>query len=215
MSTTAPTVIRGTSAPDSPLAREAATLVRNVHSPALANHLHRTWWFADAIGQQQGLTYDREVVYLAALLHDLGLVDKYIAEGRFEVDGADAASRFLLENDYPAAKADLVWQAIALHSNFGVADHMGPEIALICLGAHADVLGLRVDEISPEIVEAVVEQYPRLGLKTSFQEALAEVVRRKPHTALGTGLVDIGNRHVHGFAPANVCDLIDAAPFDS
>jgi hypothetical protein len=52
-------------------------------------------------------------------------------------------------------------------------------------------------------------------MKKAFTAAVAEVVRKKPHTALGTGLVDVGRRHVHGFDCPNVCDLIDDAPFES
>jgi hypothetical protein len=42
-----------------------------------------------------------------------------------------AARRFLLDNDYPAAKAALVWDAIALHSSAGIADRKQPEIVLV------------------------------------------------------------------------------------
>ncbi|GAB2922926.1 hypothetical protein GCM10027093_72620 [Paraburkholderia jirisanensis] len=161
------------------------------------------------------MKYDREAVYLAALMHDLGLTREFAADQRFEVDGADAASRFLLANDYPQAKAELVWDAIALHSSAGIAERKQPEIALIHFGAHVDVMGLRLDEITPALVEDTLALYPRLGMKAAFTEALAEVARNKPHTAIGTGLADIGRRHVHGFDCPDVCDLIDAAPFDS
>jgi hypothetical protein len=65
------------------------------------------------------------------------------------------------------------------------------------------------------LVDDTLQLYPRLGMKDAFTAAVAEVTRRKPHLVLGTGLVDIGHRHVHGFSCANVCDLIQAAPFDS
>jgi hypothetical protein len=52
-------------------------------------------------------------------------------------------------------------------------------------------------------------------MKAAFTKALTEVVAHKPHTAIGTGLVDIGHRHVHGFCCPNLCDLIEHAPFDS
>jgi HD superfamily phosphodiesterase len=112
-----PVTIGGFSAPDSELARKAAALVERVHSKALLHHVHRTWWFAEFLGQRRGLQYDRETVYLAALLHDLGLTPEFAADQRFEVDGADAASRFLRANGYPQAKAEQVWDAIALHSS--------------------------------------------------------------------------------------------------
>jgi hypothetical protein len=177
--------------------------------------LYRTWWFAEFIGKRRGLTYDRELVYLAAMLHDLSLTDEFAADQRFEVDSADAADRFLLENDYPKSKAELVWDAIALHTSVGIASRKQPEVALIHFGTHVDIFGLRLDEITPSLVDDVLNLYPRIGIKAAFTEALAEVVRKKPHTAMGTGLVDIGHRHVHGFGCPNLCDLIDNAPFES
>jgi hypothetical protein len=210
-----PVIIAGISAPDTELTRKAASLIECVHNKPLLHHLHRTWWFAEFIGRKRGLKYDREAVYLASVLHDLGLTETYGADQRFEIDGADAASRFLLSHGYPESKAELVWDGIALHSSAGIADRKQPEIALIYIGAHVDVFGLFLDEITPSLVDDVLQLYPRIGMKAAFQEAVAEVVRKKPHTALGTGLVDVGHRHVHGFECANVCDLINDAPFES
>ncbi|MFM0257256.1 HD domain-containing protein [Paraburkholderia sediminicola] len=210
-----PVTIGGVSAPDSELTRKATSLIERVHSKALLNHVHRTWWFAEFIGKRRGLTYDRELVYLAAMLHDLSLTDEFAADKRFEVDSADAADRFLLENGYPKSKTELVWDAIALHTISGIADRKQPEVALIHFGANADILGLRLDEITPSLVDDVLTLYPRIGIKAAFTEALAEVIRKKPHTAYGTGLVDIGHRHVYGFGCPNLCDLIDNAPFES
>lgn len=210
-----PVTIGGVSAPDSELTRKATSLIERVHSKALLNHVHRTWWFAEFIGKRRGLTYDRELVYLAAMLHDLSLTDEFAADKRFEVDSADAADRFLLENGYPKSKTELVWDAIALHTISGIADRKQPEVALIHFGANADILGLRLDEITSSLVDDVLTLYPRIGIKAAFTEALAEVIRKKPHTAYGTGLVDIGHRHVHGFGCPNLCDLIDNAPFES
>ncbi|WP_349607063.1 MULTISPECIES: HD domain-containing protein [Cupriavidus] len=210
-----PVTIGGFIAPDSELSRKAASLVESVHSKAMLNHVHRTWWFAEFLGQRRQLKYDREVVYLASVLHDLGLTHEFVADQRFEVDGANAASKFLRGHGYPASKTDLVWEAIALHSSSGIAELMAPEIALVFMGAHVDVLGVRYDEVTPSFVDDVVQAYPRLGFKAAFQEALAEVARKKPHTAIGTGLADIGHRHVHGFCIPDVCDLINGTPFKS
>jgi hypothetical protein len=161
------------------------------------------------------MKYDRELVYLASLLHDLGLSKDHIADKRFEVDGADAASRFLHVHDYPKTKVDIVWDAIALHSSAEIADRREPEVALVHFGAHVDVLGLRMGEISPQLIDDTLALYPRLGFKRAFTEALAEVARRKPHTAIGTGLADVGRRLVPGLEIPNVCDLLLGAPFES
>lgn len=210
-----PISIGGIAAPDSELTRKAASLIERVHNKPMLHHLHRTWWFSEFIGQRRGLKYDRELLYLASIMHDLGLSENFSSDQRFEVDGADAASRFLIEHGYPDSKAELLWDAIALHSSAGIADRKAPEIALLHFGAHVDVFGLRLDEITPALLEETLYLYPRIGMKAAFTEAVAGVVRKKPHTALGTGLVDIGHRHVHGFECANICDLINDAPFDS
>jgi len=211
----APVTIGGTIAPNSDLARKAALLAEHAHSKVLLNHVHRTWWFAEFLGRKREMKYDRELVYIASLLHDLGLSASHAADKRFEVDGADAASRFLLENKYPKSKADVVWDAIALHSLADIADRRQPEVALVHFGAHVDVMGLRMEEITPSLIDDTLALYPRIGMKAAFTEALAEVAKRKPHTAIGTGLADIGRRLVHGLAIPNVCAIIHAAPFES
>jgi hypothetical protein len=212
---TMPVIIGGISAPDSELARKAAALAEQAHSNALLNHVHRTWWFAEFLGRKREMKYDRELVYLASLLHDLGLSADHAADNRFEVDGADAASRFLHAHGYPEPKVDLVWDAIALHASAGIAERRQPEVALVHFGAHVDVMGLRIEEISPALIDDTLALYPRLGMKAAFTEALAEVARKKPHTAIGTGLADIGRRLVPGFEIPNVCDLVHGAPFES
>ncbi len=210
-----PVTIGGIVAPDSELANKAAALAERAHTGSFLNHVHRTWWFAEFLGRKRDLKYDREAVYLASLLHDLGLTDAYAADSRFEVDGADAAGRFLHDHGYPSDKAALVWDAIALHASGGIADRREPEVALIHFGAHVDVVGLRLDEIPPQLIDDTLALYPRLGFKKAFTEALAEVARKKPHTAIGTGLADVGRRLVPGLEIPNVCDLLLGAPFES
>jgi HD domain len=207
--------IGGIIAPDSDLARKAAALAEQAHSEVLLNHVHRTWWFAEFLGRKREMKYDRELLYIASLLHDLGLSASHAADKRFEVDGADAASRFLLANDYPKSKAEIVWDAIALHALADIADRRQPEVALVHFGAHVDVMGLRMEEIPPSLIDDTLALYPRIGMKAAFTGALAEVARKKPHTAIGTGLADIGRRLVHGLEIPNVCDIIFAAPFES
>ena len=211
----APVIIGGFTAPDTDIVRSANLLVARTHSEAMLNHVHRTWWFAEFLGHKRGLKYDREQVYLGSLLHDLGLTNEFAADKRFEVDGADAATRFLLTEGFSESKTQTVWDAIALHSSADIADRRAPEIALVFLGAHVDVMGLNIREISPALINDTLALYPRVGFKQAFTEALAEVARRKPHTAIGTGLADIGRRLIEGLEIPNVCDIIHAAPFNS
>jgi len=210
-----PIAIGGIIAPDSELTRMAAALAEQALSPTLLNHVHRTWWFAEFIGRKRQMKYDRELVYLASLLHDLGLSPAHAANNQFEVDGADAAHAFLGAQGYPAGKSKIVWDAIALHTLAGIAERREPEVALVHFGAYVEVTGLGLDEISPKLIDDTIALYPRLGFKKAFTEALAEVARKKPQTVIGTGVADIGRRLVPGLEIPNVCDLILGAPFDS
>src|ERR1700712_3562732 len=114
-------VIAGVRRPDSKLALEAAELVRSYESEMLFNHSVRVYAFGAIQGIRQKLKFDSELLYVAALFHDLGLVDHYHTETRrFEVDGADAAREFLQGHGIAQPEADLVWQAIALHTTPGI-----------------------------------------------------------------------------------------------
>ena len=207
--------IGGITSPDSALAHKATMLAEQVHNGPVLNHVYRTWWFAEFLGKKRGLNYDRELLYIASVLHDLGLTREYAADKRFEVDGADAASRFLRANNYPEAKTKLVWDAIALHSAADIAELREPEVALVHMGAHVDVMGLWIEEIPAQLIDETLALYPRLGFKAAFTAVLAEIARQKPHKAIATGLADIGRRLVHGLEIPHVCDIIHAAPFES
>ena len=75
------------------------TLVTDVSPAVLSNHCIRSYVFAREIAASQdlrgGVHYDNETLYLACLLHDLGLTDHGSGDERFEIQGADAAQRFL------------------------------------------------------------------------------------------------------------------------
>ena len=47
------------------------------------------------------------------------------------------------------------------------------------------------EQFSPQLIDHTIGLYPRLGFKKAFTEALAEVARKKPHTAIGTPLADL------------------------
>lgn len=70
-------VISGVRIPDSQLAREATDLVRSYEDEMLFNHSVRVYVFGAMKGLRQKLKFDSELLYVAALFHDLGLVDHY------------------------------------------------------------------------------------------------------------------------------------------
>src|ERR1700754_1183716 len=162
-------MISGIKIPDSKIAREAAELVRQHESDLLYNHSVRVFLFGAMAGIRQKLKFDPELLYVAALFHDLGLVDAYHTETkRFEVDGADAAREFLRSRGIPEPKADLVWEAIALHTTPGIPQYMRPEIALTNAGVLVDVVGVGYHEYTLEQREGVLAAFPRGDFKNEF-----------------------------------------------
>lgn len=202
------------SIPDSELCKKATQLVAEVSDISLYNHCVRTYLFGEILGQRDGLKYDRELLYLGAVMHDLGFTKRFDGNQRFEVDGADAAQAFLLEHGLPEEKAEIVWDAIALHTSIGIASRKQPEIALVHLGAGVDVLGLRVEDLAPQTLERVIEAYPRKGWNKTCLELLISQVRGKPQAAAFTWMAEIGRTHVHGFACPSFDDMIHNNPFD-
>jgi hypothetical protein len=64
---------------------------QRLSEPYLFNHAMRSWLFPEAIGRIKGIDYDREVVAIGTILHDIGLTVSVSGPNRFEVNGADAA----------------------------------------------------------------------------------------------------------------------------
>ena len=187
--------------PDSEFANQATRLVRELSPEFLFNHGVRVFMFAEAIGRHNHMKYDREVVYLASVMHDLGLIPQLNGHGSFEVEGAGVARRFLLERGLPEDKADLVHEAIALHAAVGKASKMAPEIALVHFGAGMDVVGFRAEDVSTDTVRHIVDAYPRHGFKKAFSEVLEDEVRRKPFS------------HMAGHIGLGLSRKIQSAPF--
>jgi hypothetical protein len=113
----------------------------------------------------------------------------------------------------PAELIEVVWDAVALHTSNGIVERKRPEIALVIAGAGADVVGFGVAQLPGEAVAQVIAAFPRLGFKKAYQKVLAEIVARKPETAMWNFLAAVGGRHVPGYKAPNFCDLMDAAPF--
>ncbi|MFB9324479.1 HD domain-containing protein [Paenibacillus aurantiacus] len=157
--------------PDSKLAQKATRLVYEISPDFLYNHCLRTFAFGDALGQKYGLRYDRELFFLGAVLHDIGLTDHVCRHHSFEHEGADYAEKFLSTHGISREKIDVVREAILLHTS-EIAGEKQPEIALVHFGAGMDILGLRAEDFSEEIVKTILEAYPRLGFKKAIIELM-------------------------------------------
>jgi len=197
---------------DSSLAKQARTLAFEASPAYLFNHATRTYLFGSLIGKAEKMRFDEELLYLACILHDLGLTDKYAAALPFEIAGAEAAKSFLIKQGLAEPKAEIVWDGIAMHPS-AIGSFKRPEIALVGAGAGADVTGGGLNEVTDAQKAEVIAAFPRLGFKQEFVKTCAEFVKRYPGRAGRSFMRDIGERHVPGFRTGNICDAIEKAPF--
>ena len=168
--------------PDTRSAREAEELCREVSSPCIEAHCHRTHLWAVVLGRHGGIEWDEEALYVACLLHDLGLTERYAGHdpgaGCFTLDSAAGAREAL--GVWARERVDLVAEAITLHVNAFVPLGRGAEAHLLQLGAALDVTGMRAGEVERATREAVVARHPRHGMKREFTRLMERQVERYP-----------------------------------
>ncbi|MFI1579593.1 HD domain-containing protein [Embleya sp. NPDC020630] len=196
--------------PDSALAKEATELVRDTAGPLLYDHSRRVYLFGALQGRRRGLVFDPELLYVAALFHDLGLTAEHRdSQQRFELDGADAARDFVLRHGLSAEQARIVWTAIALHTTPEIPTRMEPEVALVTAGVELDVLGIGLDDLSEQARAAVVAAHPRPDFKRRILRAFTEGIEHRPQTTFGNVKADVLDRFVPGFERTNFVDVIE------
>jgi len=204
------TSISGVMIPDSKLAREATELVHDTESMLLFNHSTRVYYFASLAGKRRGLKFDPELLYVAAMFHDMGLTPRYSSESdRFEVDGANAARGFLRQRNISQPEIDTVWTAIALHTTPGIPQYMHPVVALLTNGVEMDVLGIAYSEFSDSDRQAIVGAYPRTEhFKEDIIQAFYGGIRQKPETTFGNVKADVLADKDPKFQRINFCSVI-------
>jgi hypothetical protein len=205
--------LAGIKVPDTRLVRDAIDLARSSSEPFLFNHVMRSWLFSVLLSENAKPAPDPELLAVSTVLHDLGLTDRFSAEERFEVDGANAALAFMKERGISMQQTQVVWDAIALHTTRSIALHKEAEVAMTHSGIAVDVLGVGLDRIHQDKQQAILAAFPRLALKSQFQSSLCNIVRRKPATSFDNILRDFGTRYVDGFTPPNFADLVANSPF--
>jgi HD domain len=208
-----PSSVAGVKIIDSKIAKDAMELSRSVSPPYLFNHAMRAYLYGSLVGRALGASFDEEIFFLACILHDLGLTDRFAGDMPFEIQGAEAAKHFLEERAYPKNSTEMVWDGIAMHAS-AIGQHKRPEIALVGEGAGADVIGPDFSQIKKADSEAIVLAFPRLKFKDAFVKTCADVVQKHPRGAAQSFMRDVGERYVPGFHPRNFCDLIAQAPFE-
>jgi len=206
--------VAGIKIPDSRLAKDAADILREHGNDLLWNHSNRVFLFGAVNGKKMKQKYDLELLYISALFHDLGLTKKFSSPDlRFEVDGANAARSFLQQYKIPDKSIRLVWDAIALHTTPGVAEHKESEVALLFSGVGLDVMGDGFEQFPDNLREEIIKAFPRNNFKKEIIPAFYEGVKHKPETTFGNMKEDIIEYFSLEYKNKNFCNCILHSPW--
>lgn len=170
--------------PDTPVTRAALSLCEAASPPWLLNHCLRAYLWGRLL-HERARPFDDEATYVALLLHDLGLTERYrlsptSTQQCFTAAGADVAFALATQHGWPDRRAALAAEAITLHLNVTIAEHHGPEAWMVRAGSGADVAGLGLHRLSQDHIDTVVRRHPRLGLKSEMASALTAECRAHP-----------------------------------
>ncbi|OKI30068.1 HD domain-containing protein [Streptomyces sp. CB03911] len=206
--------IAGVKIPDSRLATEATELVHSVSTELLYHHSRRVFLFGALRGRRRGLDFDAELLYLAAMFHDLGLAPEHRSSGRrFEIDGAEAAADFLRGHGAAPEDVRVVWEAVALHTTPEIPALMAPVIALTTAGVELDVLGIGYGDVDERDRAAVVAAHPRPDFKRGILRAFHQGVADRPASTFGNVKADVLARFSPGFERIDFVDVIENSPW--
>jgi len=152
---------------------EADEHIRGVIRPEIYSHSRRTYLFALQAARIDGHDdLDEVSLHVAALFHDSGTADIYNGEARFEVEGADAAARFLEHRGWAADRIDIIWEAIALHTTPGIPERRGAIAHYLRRGVEIDFGPKALRDQFPTAIAEIEGQYPR----NNIEEVLGNVV---------------------------------------
>lgn len=167
--------------PSTPACRAALEVATAYCSPALLNHSIRAYLWGAGFAAERGITFDAELLYVSALLHDLSLVKEFDNHTLpFEEAGGHVAWVFGAAAGWPVERRRRAAEVIVRHMWDAVDVATDPEGYLLELSTAMDISGRQVEDIPPDLRADVLVRYPRLNLTAEFVESFEDQARRKP-----------------------------------
>ena len=141
----------------------------------LLAHSVRSYVWGAAIADRGGIAFDRQILWTASLMHDVGLTRIRQNTMCFEVEGGEIARRFLERTGLSPERADTVAVVILLHMQPGVTLDDGPEALLLDRSTSLDVRGEGYDLVDG-IRADVMRSFPRGAFDRHFLAAIEREV---------------------------------------
>ncbi len=180
-------------APDTLAARGALELARQYQSPAITAHALRSWLWAEAFARIDGLgQVDHELLYVAAVLHDIGTVTAFDNHTiSYEHASGHVGVALTAGAGWPVERRERVLEVIVRHNWPRVDPAMDAEGYLLEVATGLDISGARPEALPEAFRREVLSVYPRGTLAAEFGACVIDQAARKPDTA-ARRLVDGG-----------------------
>ncbi len=180
-------------APDTAAARAAVSLAERYQSPAITAHAVRSWYWAAGFAALDGLTgVDHELLWVAALLHDIGTVTEFDAHTvSYEHAGGHVAVALTTGAGWTVERQQRVLDVVVRHNWPSVDVGLDLEGHLLERATGLDVSGAGADLLPEPYLREVLAVHPRGSLAAEFGACVVDQAARKPDTA-ARRLVDGG-----------------------
>ncbi|MDT5011329.1 MAG: hypothetical protein QOH57_2946 [Mycobacterium sp.] len=163
------------------------------YTPALLNHCIRSYLWGTMYAAAHQITFDDELYYVSALLHDIGLTDPFDSHRlSFEEAGGELAWVFGVAAGWSTDRAARATEIIVLHMRNDVSSEADPESHLLQVATSWDVVGRRPEEFPAEARAELLARYPRNGFGSEFAACFADQAKRKPDSAAGASMANDG-----------------------
>ncbi len=173
--------LRDIAVPDTQVARLALAVSGRYASAALHAHGVRSYLWASACASLTGTAFDEELLFVASVLHDLGLTAPFDSHGLpFEQAGGEVAWVFSAGAGWPEDRRRRVREVVVAHMLPSVDPAEDPEGHLLEVGTSIDVSGAGLELIPVELQREVVRDWPRGALATEFGACIRQQAERKP-----------------------------------
>lgn len=164
--------------PDTALALEALETIQANATDSIIQHSWRCYFWSIAFGQVNNWTFDEESIFVASILHDIGLVDSTMHSCQcFTKKSASISEQLCQKHELDEEKIKIISDAICLHMN-GYLDSQNSSITkealLLQQATSFDVIGSNLYKLDRKFVNDVLTLHPLLNfnqdIRTQFQK---------------------------------------------
>ncbi len=192
--------------PSTAVAEQALEVCTAYSSTALLHHCRRSYVWGAAYAVEHGIGFDAELLFVAAMLHDIGLTASFDNHALpFETAGGHVAWVFGAGAGWSLERRRRAAEIIVKHMWDSVDVDDDPEGYLLEIATGLDISGANPQWWPADLRAEVVADFPRLGLAEEFTACFAAEAARKPQSTAASAVAN-------GIAGRIAANTLDSEP---